>query len=45
MATQTRIPPVSPAGNFTLETEQLIQTRVDTLIGDRIDRLVTEQVA
>jgi len=45
MAIQTPNVSTGVAGTLTPETEQLIKSRVDALVGERIDRQVAEQVA
>ena len=45
MAIQTPNVSAGDAGTLTPETEQLIKSRVDTLVGERINSLVAEQVA
>jgi hypothetical protein len=45
MAIQASNVSTSPTGALTSETEQLIQTRVDSVVGERLDRLVAQKVA
>jgi len=45
MVIQTPNVSTGVAGTLTPETEQLIKSRVDALVGERIDRQVAEQVA
>jgi peroxiredoxin family protein len=45
MAIQAPNVSASPTGTLTSETEQLIQTRVDSLVSEHLDQLVAEKVA
>jgi peroxiredoxin family protein len=45
MAIQTPNVSTGVAGTLSPETEQLIKSRVDALVGDRIDQVVAQQVA